>query len=165
MHLKCSDPLITPLRNAATPVGEVLELYTVVTWLCSACVGKSRMAAPGSAISAALRRSQDLDIGEQKHRHADRSARSSHAHRFFTSLHPTSNKSLFLEKWTLVRFRATVFVGFFSFFFNGSYSARGTFSDLRPLLHLWEGRFYLQVACPVQLQLVMFLVRKGVAHA
>ncbi|XP_030288197.1 ALK and LTK ligand 1 isoform X5 [Sparus aurata] len=32
----------------------------------------NRMAAPGGAFSAALRRSQDLDIGEQTHRHADR---------------------------------------------------------------------------------------------
>lgn len=38
------------------------------------------MAAPGGAFSAALRRSQDLDIGEQKHRQADRSARSLQAH-------------------------------------------------------------------------------------
>lgn len=39
------------------------------------------MAALGGAFSAALRWSQDFNIGDQKHQHADRSA--SEAHGFF----------------------------------------------------------------------------------
>lgn len=90
------------------------------------------MAAPGGAFSAALRRSQDLDIGEQKHRHADRSARSLQAHRFFSSLHPTSNKLVHLENYLLARRRATVFV---VYFFNGNFSGV-LFLNVKPSLCL-----------------------------
>lgn len=93
--------------------------------------GNSRMAAPGGAFSAALRRSQDLDIGEQKHRHADRSARSLQAHRFFSSLHPTSNKLVHLENYFLARCRATVFVVYFC-----NENLGGSFLDVKPLLCL-----------------------------
>ena len=75
------------------------------------------MAAPGGAFSAALRRSQDLDIGEQTHRHADRSARGLRAHRLFSSLHPTSNKLVHLGNYFLARWRAKVFVVYLIFFF------------------------------------------------
>lgn len=71
------------------------------------------MAAPGGAFSAALRRSQDLDILEQKHRHADRSARSSRAHGFVQ--HPTSWS---IWKTTFLRAVAPQFVVYLFIFFS-----------------------------------------------
>lgn len=47
-----------------------------IIYFYSGTVGNGRMSAPGGAFSAALRWSQDVDIVKQKHRHADRSARS-----------------------------------------------------------------------------------------
>lgn len=138
-------------------------------YLCSVWVGYSRMAAPGGAISAALRRSQDLDIGEQKHRHADRSARSLQAHRFFSSLHSTSNKLLLLENYTHARCRATVFVVyfflfFFCFSFNGHFRALVFFRSPNIIASM-RGSFLFESESSRLTKTSDVLVRKGVAHA
>lgn len=113
------------------------------------------MAAPGDAFTAVLRRSQDLGIGERKHRDADRSARSLQARRFFSSLHPTSNKLVHLENCALR-------VSHGLYFFNGSFSGA-----LFPMINhssLWKDTFYLERKSPVKLQLVMFwCVKEGCA--
>lgn len=68
----------------------------------------TRMAALRAAFSAALRRSQDFSIGDQKHQHADRSA--SEAHGFFcasNSLHgffcASNSQSCLVRKITFPR--------------------------------------------------------------
>lgn len=93
-------------------------------------VGTGRMAARGGAFSAALSRSQDQDIVEQKHRHADRLFRSSLAHRLLSSPQPTSNKFVHLENYFHARCRATVFIYFIYFhFFQGKFQCGSLFVD------------------------------------
>lgn len=68
------------------------------------------MATPGGAFSAALRRSQDLDILEQKH---DTLTGQVEAHGpTDTYLHPTCNKLVHLENNGLARRRSRVYFSY-----------------------------------------------------
>lgn len=119
------------------------------------------MAAPGGAYCAALRRSQDLYTGEQTHRHADRSARSLQAQRFFSSLHPTSNKLLLLENsLRAVALRSLSCI----FFFNGNFT--GALFQILSHCSFIRGPLLLGFEWPCNiLNESDVLVRKGVAHA
>ncbi len=136
----------------------ILKSSITIIDVYSVRVENSRMAAPGGAFSAALRRSQDLDIGEQKHRHADRSARSLQAHRFFSSLHqhPTS-----WSIWKTSSLRAAAPQSLSFIFSNGNFSG-ALFLDVKPSLCLEKAHFYVELNSPVKLQAVMFwCVKEG----